>query len=78
MVGEPQNEPDGNLFYEFTNGSFSGNIIILGQSGAFDGTTYVYRGTNTPQAAITYSCGHRRVWLWAHQSRGNDELSTSY
>ncbi|KAL2054781.1 hypothetical protein ABVK25_005085 [Lepraria finkii] len=52
MVGGPQNERDGNLSYEYTNGTFSGNFTIPGQIEAFNGTTYVYRGINTPQEAV--------------------------
>ena len=52
IVGGPQNERDGNLFYEYTNGTFSGNFTIPGQIKAFNSTTYVYRGINTPQEAV--------------------------
>ena len=78
MVGGPQTEPDGTLLYDFTNGTFNSSIRIPEQSGAFDGTTYIYRGINTPQNAVTYACGLRCIWMWAHKSRGNGELSTFY
>lgn len=78
MVGEPRDVGDGILYYEYTNGTFSGNITIPGQSGAFDGTTYIYRAIKTPQQANIYACGPRCIWLWAHKARGHGESSTFY
>ena len=78
-VKEPTKTKDvnGNLaawLYEFTNGTFSGNITIPVGSEALRGTTYVYRGINVPQLATTYACGPRCIWMWAHRSfaRGPD------
>ena len=59
MLGGPQNTSDGSLFCEYTNGTFSGNITIPGQSRAFYGITYVYRGINTLQEVVIYECGSR-------------------
>ena len=78
MVGEPQAGKGATSLYSFTNGTFNGSISIPDQSGAFDGTTYIYRGANTPQNAVTYACGPRCIWMWAHKSRGNGEPSTFY
>ena len=78
MVGEPTSVPDGNLDYKYTNGTFSGNITIPAQSGAIDGTTYIYQGINTPQKAVTYACGPRCIWVWAHKSRGHGEKSAFF
>lgn len=78
MVDGPQNGWDGNKYYEYTNGTFSGNITIPRQSSTFDGTTYIYRAIKTPQQAHRYSCGPRCIWLWAHKALGHGESSTFY
>ena len=80
MVGEPQDVSDGILRYEYTNGTFNGSITIPGQSGTFDGTTYIYRGGNTPQEAVinVNACGPRCIWVWAHKLVGSGESSTFY
>ena len=78
MVGAPVTQLDGNRLFKYTNGTFHGNITIPGLVTAFDGTTYVYRGRNTPQRAITYSCGSRCIWMWAHKAVGHGESSTFY
>ena len=70
MVGEPRDGSDGNVDYKYTNGTVNGNITIPGQSSAFEGTTYIYQGINTPQKAVKYACGPRCIWMWAHKSRG--------
>ena len=78
MVGNPRGLSDGNLLYEYANDTFRGNITIPAQSGTYDGTTYIYRGLNTPQEAVTYACGPRCIRIWAHKSTGNGENSTFY
>ena len=78
MVGQPHDTSDGNINYKYTNDTVSGNITIPGQSGTFSGTTYVYGGFNTPQEAVTYACGPRCIWVWAHKLSGHGESSTFY
>ena len=78
MVGDPRDLPDGNVFYEYSNGTFSSNITIPGQSGAWDGTTYIYRGSKPAEEAELYACGPRCLWMWAHKSQGHGEPSTFY
>ena len=70
MVGKPHDGSDGNVDYKYTNGTIHGNITIPGQSSAFEGTTYIYQGINTPQKAVKYACGPRCIWMWVHKSRG--------
>lgn len=78
MVGEPRTESSGTLLYNYTNGTFNSSINIPEQTNAFDGTTYIYRGINTPENAVTYACGPRCIWMWAHKSVGHGEPSTFY
>lgn len=78
MVGDPRDVTDGNVYYEYTNGTYSGNITIQGPSGAWDGTTYIYGGVKIPQEADIYACGPRCIWIWAHRARGHGEPSTFY
>ena len=62
-VSGPVTQPDGNLLLEYTTRTFYGNITILVQVTAFEGTTYVYRGLKIPQGVVTYSCGSRCIWM---------------
>jgi hypothetical protein len=66
------------LNYEYTNGSISGNTSIPLQSGALNGTTYIYRGIDIPQRATTYACGPRCIWMWAHRNFGAGQESAFY
>ena len=79
MVGDPHSQPNGDVLYQYTNGTFNGNITIPGAYGAYDGTIYVYRGTNVPQKGVTYACSPRciKMW-WAHRLIGNGEISTFF
>ena len=65
------------LYYS-TNRTFYGSITIPVQVTAFEGTTYVYRGLNTPQGLITYSCGFQCIWMWAYKAAGHGDSSTFY
>lgn len=78
MVGEPLFISDGNTDYEYTNGTYHGNITVPGQTRAWDGTTYIYQGNDTPQKTVTSACGPRCIWVWAHRSRGHGEPSTFF
>lgn len=64
--------------YTFTNGSSTSNIMIPINMEAFNGTTYVYRGTTIPQKADMWSCGPRCMWMWAHKSPGAGDSSLFY
>ena len=64
--------------YTFTNGSYTSSIRIPVNMEAYNGTTYVYRGVVIPQEAMTWSCGPRCMWMWAHKSPGAGEPSTLY
>ena len=59
-------------YYEFSNGTSSGNLTIPVQYEALSGTTYHYRGIVPPQNATTYDCGPRCIWMYAHM---NPEVS---
>ena len=78
MVDNPLDLLNGNVLYKFTNGTYNGDITIPSQSSAWDGTTYIYGGINTPQKAQIYACGPRCIWVWAHRARGHGEPSTFY
>lgn len=56
--------------YTFTNGSYTGNILIPADMESLNGTTYVYRGINIPQEAAAWHYGSRGMWVWAHKSGG--------
>ena len=64
--------------YKIFNGSVHDTIIIPSQLGGIDSTTYIYRGTNTPENTKLFSCGDRCLWMWAHKSEGRGEKSTFY
>ncbi|KAL8829650.1 MAG: hypothetical protein Q9191_001901 [Dirinaria sp. TL-2023a] len=64
--------------YTFTNGSYTSSIRIPVNMEAVNGTAYVYRSAVIPQEAVTWSCGPRCMWLWAHKSFGAGEPSTFY
>lgn len=66
------------LNFTIFNGSVHDNIIIPLQNGGEGATTYIYRGINVPQNAVTFSCGDRCIWMWAHKSEGKGENSTFY
>lgn len=78
MVGVPSSQPNGDLLYKYTNGTFSDNITIPAAYGAYDGTTYVYRGIDIPQQEKRYACGPRCIKVWAHRSIGQGESSTFF
>ena len=78
MIGEPITSDNGDLLYNFKNDTYNSSITIPGQSGAFDGTTWIYRDTKTPQEADEYACGPRCIKMWAHKARGHGEKSTFY
>lgn len=78
MIGGPQLLGGGDLLFEFRNDTFTDNITIPAAYGALDGTTYIYRGLNVPQQAITYACGPRCIKMWAHRSQGYGENSTFF
>lgn len=75
MVGIGQTQQNGDVFYEYTNGTFKGNITIPGAYTAIDGTTYIYRGTLVPEQAEYYACGPRCIKMWAHRAFGHSEPS---
>ena len=64
--------------YTFTNGSYSGNILIPADMESLNGTTYVYRGINIPQEATAWHYGPRGMWMWGHKSGGAGSNSTFY
>jgi hypothetical protein len=64
--------------YTFTNDSFTSNIMIPVSNEGFDGTTYVYRGTDIPQRETNWSCGDRCILMWAHKNPGSYNNSTFY
>lgn len=64
--------------YKITNGSVHDSIVIPGQLGGIDSTTYIYRGIDMPQNTTLFSCGDRCIWMWAHKSEGRGENSTFY
>ena len=78
MDGEPSDASDGNSLFKFKNETYSGNITIPAQSGAWDGTTFIYGGTRIPEEAVTYACGPRCILVWAHRARGHGEESTFF
>ncbi|MCJ1299367.1 hypothetical protein MMC08_002159 [Hypocenomyce scalaris] len=78
MVGSFEIHPGGNFFYKYKNDTYEGNITIPGQSTATDGTTWIYRGANTPQEAVEYACGPRCIKMWAHRAWGQGENSTFF
>lgn len=77
MDGNPKQQ-NGNTVFQYKNDTFKHNITIPGAYGAFDGTTYIYRGVNIPQQAVTYACGPRCIKMWAHRSQGGGENSTFF
>ena len=78
MVSGLVTQPDGMLLFEYANRTLYGNITIPLQRIVFEGTTYVHRGPNTPQGAVTYSCGSRCIRMWAYKAAGYRESSTFY
>ena len=78
MIGDPTTVDNGDLLYKYTNHTYNGSIRIPGESGAIDGTTWVYRDTKIPQEADEYACGPRCIKMWAHRANGHGEHSTFY
>ena len=64
--------------YTYSNGTFSGTILLPVQTDTFDGTVYVYNGFNPPQTETTYACGPRCIWMWAHKTVGPSDRSMFY
>ena len=51
--------------FAFTNGSYTGYLPIPRSDGAFNSTTYVYNGTDTPESEAQLSCGPRCMKMYA-------------
>ena len=64
--------------YTYSNGTFSGSILLPVQVDRFDGTVYVYRGSNPPQTATIYACETRCIWMWAHKTKSPRRPSMFY
>ena len=64
--------------YTYSNGTFSGGILLPVQIDTFDGTVYAYRGVNPPQTATIYACGPRCIWMWAHKTASPSDGSMFY
>ena len=71
-------DQDGTWGYEYSNGTFNGSISIPKKTDGFNGTTYIYRGSEIPQDEGELSCGPRCMWMWAHRNPGSGENSTFY
>ena len=55
----------------FSNGSFTGNLPIPKMDGAYNSTTYVYNGTDIPQARNEVECGDRCLTMYAYRLNNN-------
>ena len=64
--------------YTITNKTVTSSILLPVKTDTFDGTVYIYRGFRTPQAATTWSCGDRCIWMWAHKTVDSNNPSTFY
>ena len=64
--------------YTYTNGTYSGSILLPLQVDTFDGTVYTYRGFNIPQNATVQACGQRCMWVLSHKTAKPGEESTFY
>ena len=64
--------------YTYTNGSYTGSILLPVQIDTFDGTVYTYRGFNIPQNATLQACGKRCMWVWAHKTAKSGDESIFY
>ena len=78
MVSGSITRTEGTPLFQYSTRIFNGNITIPVQVTAFEGTTYIYRGLNAPQEAVTYSCGLRCIWMWACKAAVYGESSTFY
>ena len=78
VVGIPTTLANGDLLYIYKNDTYDGNITIPGQSNSVSGTTWIYRGTETPENAVQYACGPRCIIMWAHRSFGYGESSAFF
>lgn len=64
--------------YTYTNQTVTDIISLPVKIDTFDGTVYIYRGSETPQNATTSSCGDRCIWMWAHQTKDQNNPSNFY
>ena len=58
--------PNGESRYTYSNGTFTGSIVIPDYVVAENDTTYIYRDGNPAQSAKEYACGPRCIRLWAY------------
>ena len=66
-------DPDGREAvrkFEYSNGSYSSNIIVNNAHLAHDATTYVYQGFKIPQNATIFDCGDRCMVIYALRQWG--------
>ena len=77
-VGNPTSATFGDMSarnHTYTNGSTTGSILIPTAFLGNEGTTYIYRGTETPTDDQTIRCGSRCLWMWAYRNPGKTESS---
>ena len=64
--------------WKYSNGTVNGSIVIPTAISAFDGTTYIYNGTEIPQKEQASSCGPRCMWMWAYKAPQNFSSDTDH
>ncbi|KAG8525956.1 uncharacterized protein KY384_000718 [Bacidia gigantensis] len=65
--------PDGGdsvWLYNFHNDTYHNHILVPKSYSAYDSTTFIYNGTETPQDETEQACGDRCLWMYAVRSLG--------
>ncbi|KAG8531175.1 uncharacterized protein KY384_004533 [Bacidia gigantensis] len=81
VIGQPQNDTIEDMSatqFTYTNGSYNGSISIPNSALGLNGTTYLYRGFNSPENATDFLCGDRCLLMWAYKNKGGDQGRTFF
>ena len=64
--------------YIYTNNATNGSIVIPTSALGREGTTYIYRGVQTPPNESIYAYGTRGLWIWVYRNPGFDTQPRFY
>ena len=60
--------------YTYANDTHRDNIFIPTSALGNEGTTYIFRGFETPSNATKYGYGKRGLWMWAFKNNRTDGM----
>ena len=74
VVGDPHGENFISAFnFTYTNNATNGTVVIPTSALGNEGTTYIYRGIQTPANTTVSDFGPRGLWMWVYRNGGKEQ-----